>query len=164
MTATVQLLPVRKTLAVRVSIDEAFRVFTEDVDAWWPRTHHIGSTPMTRVTIEAKKDGRCYTEHEDGSVHDWGRVLVWEPPTRLVLAWQMTHDWKYEPSLARSSEVEVRFKPQGRGATRVDLEHRFFERHGDAGSVVRGYVEAPNGWTLVTSLYAERAGVLETPT
>ena len=164
MTSAVISLPVRKTLAVRTSVEDAFAVFTEDVDSWWPRTHHIGATPMTRITIEGRQGGRCFTKHEDGTERDWGRVLAWEPPRRLMFSWQMTHDWKYEPDVARSSEVEVRFVPIGRDATRIELEHRFFDRHGEGGSVIRGNVDAPNGWTLVTSLYAQRVGVLENPT
>src|SRR5262245_27670024 len=109
MTGSVILLPVRKTLLVRASVEDAFEVFTADVDSWWPRTHHIGDTPMTRVSIEGRLGGRCFTDHEDGSQRDWGRVLAWDPPHRLVLAWQMTHEWKHEPDLARTSEVEVRF-------------------------------------------------------
>ncbi len=164
MTASIHQLPVRKTLTVGVPVRDAFEVFTEDVDSWWPRTHHIGKTPMTRIVIEGRRDGRCYTNHEDGSVCEWGTVLVWEPPHRLVLAWQMTHDWQYEPALARSSEVEVRFVPVRRDATRVELEHRFFERHGEHGGVVRASVDAPNGWTLVSTLYGRRAGMIDVPT
>lgn len=164
MTASIVSLPVRKTLAVHASVEDAFAVFTEDVDSWWPRTHHIGATPMTRITIEGKKGGRCFTDHEDGTEREWGRVLAWEPPHRLVLAWQMTHDWNHEPELSRSSEVEIRFLPIGREATRIELEHRFFERHGAGGAVIRTNVDAPNGWTLVTSLFAKRTGVLENPT
>lgn len=157
MTASIHAVPVRKSVVVHVPAAEAFEVFTEDVDSWWPKTHHIGRSPMTRIVIEDRAGGRCYTEHEDGSVADWGRVLDWEPPRRLRLAWQMTHQWAYEPDLSRSSEVEVRFVPIQAETTRVEVEHRFFERHAEGAAGVRGAVDAPNGWTLVMTLFANRA-------
>ena len=148
---------VRQTITVRCSVEHAFRTFTDDIDGWWPRSHHIGKSPMTRVHLEPKVGGRCYTDQEDGTECDWGRVLAWEPPSRLVLAWQITHQWGYEPDLAKSSEVEIRFTPEGDGTTRVDLEHRFFSRHGPGGDAMRTAVAAPNGWTGLLHLYAGRA-------
>jgi uncharacterized protein YndB with AHSA1/START domain len=148
--------PVRKTITVRASPEHAFRVFTADVDAWWPRSHHIGAAPMRRTIIEQRHGGRCYSEQTDGTECDWGRVLVWEPPRRLVLAWQVTADWKHEPDLARSSEVEVRFTPEADGATRVDLEHRHFERAGVGAGVMRTAVDSPNGWAGILRLFAAR--------
>jgi len=104
MTASVTTTPVRKNLLVHASPEDAFDVFTEDVDSWWPRTHHIGKVPMQRVIIEPKAGGRCYTVQVDGTECDWGRVLAWDPPRRLVLAWQITHEWGYQSDLAQSSE------------------------------------------------------------
>jgi uncharacterized protein YndB with AHSA1/START domain len=156
VTVSINAVPVRKSVVVDASAEEAFETFTGDVDSWWPRTHHISKSPMTRIVIEGRAEGRCYTEHEDGSVFDWGRVLAWDPPHRLVLAWQMTHEWAYEPELSRSSEVEVRFVPMRDDTTRVEVEHRFFERHGEGAAGVRGAVDAPNGWTLVMARFADR--------
>ena len=93
---------------------------------------------MKRAIVERRVGGRCYTEQVDGTECDWGTVLAWDPPHRFVMAWQITHDWEYEPD---SREVE-----RGRGAlhatsakdcTRVDLEHRLFSRYGAAGEVMR---------------------------
>jgi uncharacterized protein YndB with AHSA1/START domain len=156
VTVSINAVPVRKSVVVDASAEEAFETFTSDVDSWWPRTHHIGKSPMTRIVIEGRSGGRCYTEHEDGAVCDWGRVIGWDPPRRLVLAWQMTHEWTYEPDLSRSSEVEVRFVPMRGETTRVEVEHRFFERHGDGAAGVRGAVDAPNGWTFVMARFADR--------
>jgi len=156
MTATVLELPVRKSVLVNVPASEAFDIFTTEVDTWWPRSHHIGKSPMKRILIEPREGGRCYSEQVDGTECDWGRVLAWEPPRRLLLAWQITHDWNYQPDVAKSSEVEVRFVALAQGSTRVEVEHRHFERHGTGGASMRTSVDAPNGWTLVMSLYADR--------
>jgi uncharacterized protein YndB with AHSA1/START domain len=149
--------PVRKSIMVHTPARDAFEVFTEEVDSWWPRTHHIGKTPMVSVTIEPRMGGTCYTRHEDGSVAIWGHVLAWEPPTRLVLAWQLTHNFGHQPDIAQASEVEVRFTPVAPGSTRVDLEHRLLERHGAGAAAMRQAVDAPNGWTAILDLYCHRA-------
>ena len=157
MTAGIEAAPVRKTITVHAPVRDAFEVFTEEVDTWWPRTHHIGKTPMVSVTIEPRTGGTCYTRHEDGSVAIWGHVLAWEPPTRLVLAWQVTHEFGHQPDIARASEVEVRFTPVARESTRVDLEHRLLERHGAGAAAMRQVVDAPNGWSTILGLYCRRA-------
>ena len=112
--------------------------------------------------MEGRPNGRCYTEHEDGTECDFGRVLEWEPPHRLVFAWQMTHAFGYEPDARKASEVHVRFRPDGRARTRVDVEHRFFDRHDGGPEPMRTNVDAPNGWTFVLSHFTERAATLRT--
>ena len=102
---------VRKSITVNASLEHAFEVFTAGFDSWWPREHHIGSSPMTEAVIESRAGGRCYAKQVDGTECDWGRILTWDPPHRFVLAWQINSDWVYEPDLAKSSEVEVRFSP-----------------------------------------------------
>jgi uncharacterized protein YndB with AHSA1/START domain len=149
-------IPVRRTISVSASVERAFRVFTAEFDTWWPRSHHIGKSPMKKAIVEGKVGGRCYTEQEDGTEFDWGRVLVWEPPHRILLAWQITPEWGYQPDVAQSSEVEIRFSPVAGGGTRVDLEHRHFERHGSGAPTMRTAVDSPNGWTGVMQFFAER--------
>jgi uncharacterized protein YndB with AHSA1/START domain len=149
--------PVRKTVTVKAGAERAFQVFTQGIDTWWPRTHHIGKSPMKKAIIEGRAGGRCYSEQVDGTDCDWGQVLVWEPPQRLVMAWQITHEWGYEPDLAKSSEVEIRFTPLADGSTRVDLEHRHFERHGAGGTTMRTAVDSPGGWNDLLQLYAAEA-------
>jgi uncharacterized protein YndB with AHSA1/START domain len=146
--------PVRKTIHVQASPERAFAVFTEDFDSWWPRTHHIGTSPMEKAIVEGKSGGRCYTEQVDGTECEWGTVLVWEPPHRIVLAWQITHEWGYQPDLAQSSEVEVRFTRVEDGRTRVDLEHRHLERHGAGAAAMRKAVDSPDGWGGLLQLFA----------
>lgn len=155
-TKTAIVSPVRKSVTVKASVERAFEVFTSDFDSWWPRTHHIGKTPMTRGILEGRAGGRCYTEHVDGSECDWGTVTAWEPPRRVVLAWQIHGDWTYAPDPAEGSEVEVRFTPEPGGMTRVDLEHRHLERHGAGAAAMRTAVDGSGGWTAILKLYVER--------
>jgi len=157
MTLSLTDVPVRKIIIVNVPIEDAFEIFTEEIDTWWPRTHHIGKSPMRRIIVEGFAGGRCYTEQDDGTECDWARVLEWQPPTRLVLAWQVTHEWGYQPDLSKSSEVEVLFRKLHGEATRVDLEHRCFDRHGAGAESMRASVDAPNGWTTILSLFTDRA-------
>jgi uncharacterized protein YndB with AHSA1/START domain len=152
--------PVRKSITVKASPERAFEIFTEGIDTWWPRSHHIGKSPMKKSIVEGRVGGRCYSEQIDGTECDWGQVLVWEPPHRFVMAWQVSPTWQYEPDLTKSSEVEVIFSPEPGGFTRVDLEHRHFERHGEGAGSMRAGVDTPNGWNGMLQLY--RAQV-ETP-
>lgn len=147
--------PVQKSITVRADPARAFKVFTEDFDSWWPREHHIGNSPLKRAVIESKVGGRCYNEQQDGTDCDWGQILVWDPPHRFVLAWKITPDWKYQPDLALSSEIEVTFTAVA-GGTRVDLEHRHFERQGPGAAQMRAGVDSPNGWGALMQLYADR--------
>ena len=149
--------PVRKSITVKASAKRAFEVFTAGFDSWWPRSHHIGNAPLKRAILEGRVGGRCYSQQEDGTDCPWGSVTVWEPPTRFVFAWQITHEWGYQPDLAQTSEVEVRFTPAGEGQTRVDLEHRNFERHGAGGNSMRTSVDSEGGWGALLQLYAEKA-------
>ena len=150
------LAPVRKSIVVRATAADAFQIFTDDIDGWWPRTHHIGKAPMRRVIVEPRAGGRCFTEQIDDTECDWGTVLVWEPPSRLVFAWQVTHEWGFQPDVASASEVEVRFTPVGAESTRVDLEHRHFERQGAGAQAMRAGVDTPNGWNGMLQLFAAR--------
>lgn len=150
--------PVRKSVTVKASVEDAFRVFTEGIDTWWPRSHHIGKSPMTKGIIQGRVGGRCYNEQADGAECDWGEILVWEPPHRFVMAWKITPAWGYEPDLAKTSEVEVRFSPDPDGSTRVDLEHRHFARHGEGGDSIRTAVGSPQmGWEGLLQLFAVQA-------
>jgi uncharacterized protein YndB with AHSA1/START domain len=149
--------PVRKSITVKADAERAFRVFTDGFDTWWPRSHHIGKLPMKKAIIEGRVGGRCYSEQVDDTECDWGRILVWEPPRRFVFAWQITPQWQYEPDLAKTSEVEVRFTPQSDGSTRVDLEHRNFNRHGAGVDAMRTAVAGEGGWGGLLELFAKAA-------
>lgn len=148
---------VKRSVTVKAGVERAFRVFTEEFDSWWPREHHIGDAPMKRSLIEGAVGGRCYAEHVDGGESVWGRVLVWEPPRRLVIAWLINAKWKHEPDAAKTSEVEVLFTPVGKGETRVDLEHRLFSRMGPDGEKMREGVGAEGGWGTLLEMFAKKA-------
>jgi uncharacterized protein YndB with AHSA1/START domain len=151
--------PVKKSITVKASVEHAFKVFTDGFDTWWPRSHHIGKQPMVKAVIETRAGGRCFGREADGTECDWGRVLTWEPPHRFVLAWQIDPNWQFEPDLARASEVEVRFTPEAGGLTRVDLEHRYFERHGNDADRVRIAVNSPGGWEGLLQFFARRGHI-----
>ncbi len=148
---------VQKSITVEASLERAFEVFTAGVDTWWPRTHHIGKSPMTKCLIEGREGGRCYSTQEDGNECDWGRIIAWQPPHRFVMAWMITHEWGYEPDLAKSSEVDVRFTVLSEDVTRIDLEHRYFERMGPGAEAMRTAVNSSGGWGLLLQLFATQA-------
>lgn len=152
------LAPVSKSIHVRASVERAFRVFTTEMDSWWPRTHHIGKSPMREVVIEGRQGGAIYTDQEDGTQCPWGTVLAWEPPHRFVMAWQVSPEWQYEPDLAKCSEVEVRFTPVDDGTTFVELEHRDLQRHGGACATMRETINADGGWGGLLTLFATKTG------
>lgn len=155
MSQRIQPAPVRKSVTVKAPPAKAFEVFTAGVGRWWPKTHHIGAAEPETVVIEAKVGGRWYERGVDGVECQVGKVLVWDPPARVVLGWQLTHDWKFDPDLV--TEVEIRFIPEGEGATRVELEHRNLERFGDRAEAVRSQIDAPNGWGALLQLFADTA-------
>ena len=136
--------PVKKSVVVKADVERSFSAFTSRIGKWWPRTHSIGSTPQADVIIEPRVGGRWYERSGDGSECEWGKVLAWDPPGRLILAWQVDGDWKYNPALVL--EVEVTFTALEAGVTRVDLEHRNLERYGDRAAEVREKIGSDGGW------------------
>ena len=154
MSATViQIAPVRKTVRVKASPQTAFEVFTAGIDRWWPKTHDIGTAPLRESVIEPFVGGRWYSKHADGTEAVIGHVLVWQPAERFACTWEIGADWKSDARVAFASEVEVRFVAESDG-TRVELEHRNFERMGAAaGEKMRKDVDG--GWPALLDLYAE---------
>jgi uncharacterized protein YndB with AHSA1/START domain len=148
---------VRKSITVNASVEHAFDVFTLGYDGWWPRSHKLFAADLAVAVIEGKTGGRCYQRAVDGTECDWGKVTVWEPPRRLVVAWQLDGQWQYDHDLSHASEVEVTFTPEAGGSTRVVLEHRHFERHGANAAMVQAGVGSPNGWASLLELYKARA-------
>lgn len=142
------------TISVAVPIEKAFRVFTESLDSWWPAEYHIGKAEMAEAIMEPRTGGRWYERGVDGSECDWGRVLVWEPPHRLVVTWQITGEWQYDPDPERASEVEVRFVADGPEQTTVQLEHRFLERL-LGGEAMHAAISGDGGWKGVLARYAK---------
>jgi uncharacterized protein YndB with AHSA1/START domain len=153
MTTETEMLAVTKTITVRAGREHAFTVFTERFASWWPKSHHIGDAELADAVIEPREGGRWYERGVDGSECDWGRVLAWEPPGRVVLSWHLQGDWSYHPDPARASEIEVSFVAEAPGVTRVELEHRHIERHDGAEDVLTG-ISSPNGWSGILTAYA----------
>jgi uncharacterized protein YndB with AHSA1/START domain len=157
---TIEIAPVRKSVVVDASPPQAFAVFTSGINRWWPKSHGIGATPITASVIEPFVGGRWYTRHEDGTDVVIGHVRVWQPAERLVISWEVSAEWKPDPRPAVSSEVDVRFTAEPSGRTRVDLEHRNFERMGAAaGEKMRKDVDG--GWPHLLALYAKDAARVE---
>ena len=147
---------VHRTIDVAVPPERAFAVFTERLATWWPLAQYsIGSAPAATAVMEPREGGRWFERAEDGSECDWGHVLVWDPPRRLVLAWEISADWKPQPGLA--TEVEVRFTASGDG-TRVELEHRGLEAYGDRAEEMRATFDSPHGWSTLLGAFAAEAG------
>jgi uncharacterized protein YndB with AHSA1/START domain len=142
---TIEIAPVRKSVVVDASPPQAFAVFTSGINRWWPKNHGIGASPLRESVIEPFVGGRWFTRHEDGSDVVIGHVRVWQPAERLVVSW----------------EIEMRFIAEAGGRTRVELEHRNFERLGAAaGEKMRKDVDG--GWPYLLDLYARDAAKKET--
>lgn len=144
----IRVAPVRKNIIVNAPQVHAFDVFARRFDVWWPREHHIGKPAMTEAVIEPRAGGRWYEKGEDGSECDWGRVLAWEPPNRLVLSW--TINGKFQVDETVESEVEVRFIAENERTTRVELEHRIAAADAQA---LREAVDSPRGWEGLLEIY-----------
>jgi uncharacterized protein YndB with AHSA1/START domain len=154
MTIAVRIAPVRKSLRVNAAPERAFEVFTAGLGRWWPLDHGIGKTPRKAVAMKTRLGGRWYELAEDGTETNVGRIVVWEPPRRFVMSWDINSQWK--PDTTVSSEVEVQFIPDGANATRVELEHRKFERMGaEGGEKMRKDVDG--GWPGLLELFKKAA-------
>ena len=147
MTNQTAIEPVRKQIAVASDVETAFRTFTEDIAAWWPVAGHSKTGEGSVPVFEGRAGGRMYERARDGQEHDWATILVYEPPHRVVLEWTVN-------SAAPPTEVEVRFTPDGDG-TRVELEHRGWERYESGGAKERGSYDS--GWSKVLDRFGEAA-------
>jgi uncharacterized protein YndB with AHSA1/START domain len=146
---------VHTSITVDVPIEHAFTVFTDQIGDWWNPDHHIIDAPLAGMVFEPREGGHVYDVGTDGSECRWSRVLAYEPPTRVVFSWDISLEWKLETDPARTSEVEVRFTPDGESRTRVDLEHRGLDRHGEGWERMRAAVGSPGGWPAGLELFAK---------
>ncbi len=156
MTTAEKIVPIRKQIVIDAAQAHVFSVFTDGIDKWWPREHHIGTSPLKEAIIEPKLGGRWYSISQDGSEVNIGKVLAWEPPRRVVLSWQINGEWKYDPNFM--TEIEVVFTAEGPKKTRVDLEHRDLHRFGATAETMSGMFDSPGGWTATLSSFAAIAG------
>ena len=148
--------PVRRSVFVAVPPERAFRVFAEGFAGWWPASHSVLDAEQAGAYIEPAAGGRWYERGVDGKECDWGRVLAYEPPDRLLLSWHLDQEFEPDPDPSRAGEVEVTFTREGDG-TRVVLEHRGFERRADGGAQVAESVAGEGGWSGLLVAYAEAA-------
>jgi uncharacterized protein YndB with AHSA1/START domain len=151
---------VRKSVRVAAPIERAFSVFVEQMETWWPATHHIGKTPFEAIFVEPRVGGRWYERNAEGELCDWGKVLAWDPPHRVTFSWHVgpghdQPDWVCDPDPAKASEVEIRFTADGPSATLVELEHSKLDRHGDGWEQLRGVFESPGAWEGILAMYAK---------
>jgi uncharacterized protein YndB with AHSA1/START domain len=139
---------VRKTVTVDCAVEEAFRIFTTDALSWWPVESHSIHQDVSAIVFEPREGGEVYEISAEGERGHWATVLEWEPPRRIILAWNIL--------LAETvgTEVEVRFEPDGAG-TRVELEHRGWERLAEDAAEKRDNYDS--GWEFVLEQYVERA-------
>jgi uncharacterized protein YndB with AHSA1/START domain len=147
---------VRKVVSVKAPPEVAWRVFTEKMGTWWPLAHYkIGKAHAVDAVIEPHVGGRWYERGDDGSTCDWGRVLSWDPPSRLVLSWDISADWQPDPTL--KTELEVRFIADGENDTRVELEHRHLDRYGARRDEMRRIFDTEGDWGRLLTLFARAA-------
>jgi uncharacterized protein YndB with AHSA1/START domain len=151
---------VHTDIVVEAPVDRAFRVFTQEFDRIKPREHNMLEVDIAETVFEPRVGGHIYDRGVDGSECRWARVLAYEPPERVAFSWDISPQWQLESDLAKASEVEVRFIPETADRTRVELEHRHLDRHGDGWEGLREGVAADQGWPLYLDRYAQ--AVLDT--
>jgi uncharacterized protein YndB with AHSA1/START domain len=135
--------------------ERAFRVFVEQFDQVKPREHNLLAVDVAESVFEPRAGGRVYDRGVDGSECQWARVLAYEPPDRIVFTWDISPRWQLESDLDRASEVEVRFVAESPERTRVELEHRHLDRHGDGWQGLREGVAGDQGWPLYLGRYSD---------
>jgi uncharacterized protein YndB with AHSA1/START domain len=155
MTTQSEQTSIRTDIVVEAPQDRAFRVFVEQFDKVKPREHNMLAVDIAESVFEPQPGGRVYDRGVDGSECQWARVIAYEPPERLVFTWDISPHWQLETDLNRASEVEVRFLVESPERTRIELEHRHLDRHGDGWESLREGVAGDQGWPLYLARYAD---------
>ena len=145
---------IRHSIVVDAPLERAFEVFTRDFGAFKPPEHNILGVDVAETIFEPFAGGYLYDRGTDGSECRWARVLTYEPPHRVVLTWNISPYWQLETDPEKVSEWEVQFAPEGETRTRVELEHRHLDRHGEGWEGVRDSVAGDGGWPLYLDRYA----------
>ena len=147
---------IRKIVSVQAPPLVAWQVFTEKMGSWWPlAVYKIGKANAVDAVIEPYVGGRWYERGDDGSMCQWGSVLEWDPPSRLILSWDISADWQYDPNL--KTEIEVRFNADGSNRTRVELEHRHLDRYGERRDEMRRVYDTEGDWGRLLEAFARAA-------
>ena len=150
---------VRTSIVVDAPIERAFSVFTEDFGSFKPPEHNMLGVELAETVFEPREGGHLYDRGVDGSECRWARVLAYERPNRVVISWDISPQWQIETDLSKTSEVEVRFLAENPERTRVELEHRNLDRHGEGWDGMRAAVDSEGGWPLYLERFAEVARV-----
>jgi uncharacterized protein YndB with AHSA1/START domain len=153
---TSSIAPVVQERTVNAPVETCFRVFVDGFASWWPPEHHIGERTIERFAIEPRVGGRCFDADTEGVECQWGTVLAYEPPSRLVLAWHIQGDWTIDLDPALQSEVEVTFTAEGPDRTSVRLVHSSFERHLQPEGVAGPAASEEGGWPYILGRFADR--------
>jgi uncharacterized protein YndB with AHSA1/START domain len=141
--------PLRFAFEVQRPPEHAFEVWTSEIGRWWPSDHTVTAEPGLAVILEGRVGGRIFERTRDGREIDWGEVTVWEPPSRLVYLWHLHRD------RADATEVEIRFVGRAADTTRVEIEHRGWERLGAGGQDWRD--RNRSGWDTLLPHYQSAA-------
>ena len=147
---------VRSSIVVDAPIERAFAVFTEGIGTWFPSEYNLLGSEIAERVFEPRAGGRIYDRGADGSECSWARVLAYEPPDRVVFSWDISPQWQIQTDPAKTSEVDVRFVGEGPDRTRVELEHRNLDRHGEGWEQLRDSVAGEGGWPYCFERFAER--------
>jgi uncharacterized protein YndB with AHSA1/START domain len=147
---------VQAQIVVDAPIERAFTVFAEGIGSWFPREYNLLETEIAERVFEPREGGQVYDRGTDGSECRWGRVLTYEPPNRVVIGWDIDPRWQIETEPEKTSEVEVRFTHEAPDRTRVDLEHRHLDRHGEGWEQTRDAIGGEGGWAGCLDAYAAR--------
>jgi uncharacterized protein YndB with AHSA1/START domain len=147
---------VRTSIVVEAPIERAFSVFTEGIGSWFPSEYNLLGAEIAERVFEPRAGGSVYDRGADGSECHWARVLAYERPTRVVISWDIDPQWQIETNPEKTSEVEVRFVPEEPDRTRVELEHRNLDRHGEGWEQTRESVGGEGGWPGCLQRFAER--------
>jgi uncharacterized protein YndB with AHSA1/START domain len=146
---------VKQSIVVEAPIARAFKVFTENFGSFKPAEHNLLAVQIAETVFEPRVGGYLYDRGVDGSECRWARVLAYEPPNRVLLSWDITPRWQIEADPDKTSEWEVRFTAETAHRTRVEIEHRKLERHGEGWESVRDGVAGDQGWPLYLARFAD---------
>ncbi len=155
MTQATEPTTVSSSIEVHAPVERAFEVFTRDFGLFKPADHSLLAVPIAETIVETHVGGNIIDRGADGSECRWARILAYEPPNRFVFSWDINPHWSIETDTAKTSEVEVRFTALDEDRTRVEIEHRHLDRHGDGWIGVREGVSTGEGWPFYLDRYAQ---------
>ena len=155
MSIHAQTTSIRTEIVVEAPVERAFKLFVEEFDRVKPREHNMLAVDIAETVFEPRVGGHIYDRGVDGSECRWARVLAYEAPNRIVFSWDISPFWQPETDPEKTSEVEVRFIAETPDTTRLELEHRKLDRHGDNWEGLRDGVASPDGWPLYLRRYGD---------